>query len=140
MKIGSRWAINLGSPRHGTNLPGNLAACLDFRLPQVEGTLQVEPELGGGVKVARQPQCSVRRHGSSLAHDIVDPWCRHMQFHCQGVGAHAQRDKEFFPEDLAWVNRSHFVGSHVISFNGNQRFQHSPGLRQSIRSTLAIGR
>ena len=79
-------------------------ASLDF---EVEEVLQIEPELGIGVEVARQAQGCVGGDAAALMHNFADAGRRHVQVERQPVDREGERLHEILAQDLARMDRRH---------------------------------
>src|SRR3989338_8542988 len=83
---------------------------------QVVEVLQVEPELGIGVEVARQAQGSIGANATALVHNFTNPGGGNTKFQRQLVDGEAERLHEILPENFAGVDRRQERLSHDALF------------------------
>ncbi|MNH35652.1 hypothetical protein D3C79_963560 [compost metagenome] len=79
---------------------------------QIEGRLQVEPELRGGVQADGQTQCHVGGNTAPFAQDVVDGWRCYTQRPGQSRGAEAHLLLEVLPQDFTRMDWTHTVLEH----------------------------
>jgi len=70
---------------------------------EVEGRLEVQPELGAGLEGLPEQPGRLRRHPALAAHQFVDPLGRDLGMGSQGNLGHAHRLQELGQKDLARV-------------------------------------
>ena len=110
---------------------------------QVVGSLEIEPELGSGAKVAGEAQGGVGGNGARLAlsDDGTDARRRHAQCQCQRIGAQLKGFHQLLAEHFPWMG-AHSPGRtrRPGALNhGSRRFRHHvPHL--PIESRCATGR
>ena len=85
---------------------------LGDHIAQIEGGLQVEPELGGGVQADGQAQRHVGGNTAPFTQDVVDGWRGNAQRPGQSCGAEAHLLLEVLPQDFTRMDWTHTVLEH----------------------------